>query len=138
MASYPSANCNVFVTIFVDSNEVSVSSGTSGMYAVDNMLSNGSSNEGSASLTTQCAKGNTICWQALNINPGSNAPAVAIQSIGNSNAWGPTGQPLADPTNPGAFTGQAQNGGNGQPYQVTLTVGGTGGATLNASLNVTG
>jgi hypothetical protein len=112
MAQTPS----VFIQIWVDTNALQNGS-TKGVYVVDNRVSNGSQNEGTASLTTNASNGSTVNWQIFNIDP-TNTGTIGIQSISNSNAWGSGGQPQADPTY-GGFSGQVQNTGTAQ-YSVTF------------------
>lgn len=112
MAQTPS----VFIQIWVDTNALQNGS-TKGVYAVDNRVSNGSQNEGTAGLTTNASNGSTVNWQIFNIDP-TNAGMIGIQTISNSNAWGPGGQPQLDPTY-GGFSGQVQNTGTA-PYSVTF------------------
>ena len=73
-----------------------------------------------------------ICWMVLPIDPNFTAAGgmVQMQSIGNSNAWGPSGQPQRiDNT---TFTGTAQNAGNAS-YNTGINVQlpGQSGMTLN-------
>lgn len=134
----PITNCSVFIQIWIDTNAVQAGS-TRGIYLVDNRVSNGSQNEGSATLQTACTKNSFICWQVFAIDPNYTAigGSVAIQSIGNSNAWGNSGQPQL--MNSGTATGQAQNSGSAS-YSINLNVQSPGlsGITLtvNASVNV--
>lgn len=112
MAQTPS----VFVQIWVDTNALQNGS-TNGVYVVDNRVSNGSQNEGTASLTTNASNGSTVNWQVFNIDPTSTG-LIGIQAISNSNAWGPGGQPQADPTY-GGFSAQVQTTGTA-PYSITF------------------
>lgn len=79
-----------------------------------------------------------ICWMVLPIDPSFTAAGVMVQmqSIGNSNAWGPSGQPQRiDNT---TFTGTAQNAGNAS-YNMGINVQlpGQSGMTLNLNPAVT-
>ena len=133
----PTTQCSVQIQIWVDTNATQAGS-TRGVYVVDNRVTSGSQNEGSATLTTACTQNSFICWQVFTVDPKTTAGAQ-IQSISNSNAWGPSGQPQAASDNPNAFTGQAQNAGSAS-YSVTLNViagGGTGiPVTLSLGANV--
>lgn len=135
----PISNCSVFIQIWIDTNSVQNGS-TTGVYLVDNRVSAGSQNEGSANLQTACTMNSYICWQIFAIDPNfvSSGGNVAIQSIGNSNAWGNSGQPQL--VNSTAATGQAQNAGTAN-YQLNLNVQSPGqsGMTLQltAGVNVT-
>lgn len=112
MAQSPS----VFIQIWVDTNALQNGS-TNGVYVADNRVSNGSQNEGTASLTTNASNGSVVNWQVFNIDPTSMG-AIGIQAISNSNAWGSGGQPQTDSTY-GGFSGQVQNTGTA-PYSVTF------------------
>lgn len=119
MASIPVSSCNVFVQLWVDTNAVQEGS-TRGVYVVDNRVASGSENEGTPGLVTFVTQGTNVCWQVFTVSPCVDA-TVQIQSIGNSNAWGPSGQPQMVPGQPNTFTGQVQKPG-GAGYQVNLTV----------------
>jgi hypothetical protein len=118
--SVPVSQCSVFIQIWVDTNSVQ-NGQTKGIYLVDNRVSSGSQNEGSASLQTACTLNSYICWQILAIDPNYTAGGgtVAIQQIGNSNAWGMSGQP--EILNPTTFTGQVQNAGQAG-YSININV----------------
>jgi hypothetical protein len=126
----------VFIQIWVDTNSAQVGT-TKGVYLVDNRVSSGSQNEGSATLQTACTLNSYVCWQVFSVDPNfaSIGGDLRIQSIGNSNAWGNSGQPQS--VNANTFTGQVQNGGTAG-YQVTLTLQSPGqsGITLNVNPTV--
>jgi len=133
------SQCSVFIQIWVDTN--AAQAGTAkGIYLVDNRISSGSQNEGTPTLQTACTLNSYVCWQVFAVDPNfaSSGGSLSIQSIGNSNAWGFSGQPQA--VNASTFTGQAQNGGIA-PYQLSLNLQSPGlnGMTLtvNPSINVT-
>lgn len=119
MAISPS-NCDTFVLLLVDSDAATPGSGA-GMYLVDNRSGEGSLHEGTSTLTTVCGKGAKICWTLRMIVPCSGDTA-SIQSIGNNNAWGLSGQPEPAPDLIGAFTGQAQTAGAAQAYTLDVVV----------------
>lgn len=123
---------SVFVQIWVDTNALQNGS-TKGVYVVDNRVSMGSSDEGSAGLRTCCNNGSYVNWQVFNIDPTNTTP-ISIQSISNSNAWGASGQPQADATN-GGFTGQAQQTGSA-PYSVTFNATKGGGSGITSTVNL--
>jgi len=133
----PTTSCEVQVQIWVDDNAVANGS-TAGVYLVDNRTSAGTTLEATANLKTAASQGSNICWQAFLINPQS-ASQVSIAAIGDSDAWGSSGQPQIAPDNPGAFTGTLQNAGTAS-YPITIDVQVAGGAgvtvTLNPSVNV--
>ncbi|WP_437691780.1 hypothetical protein [Sorangium sp. So ce176] len=133
----PTTQCSVQIQIWVDTNAIQNGSAR-GVYLVDNRVTSGSQNEGSANLVTACTQNSSICWQVLTVSP-CTASSVQIQSIGNSQAWGASGQPQIAPDNPNAFTGQAQAAGSSS-YQLSINViaGGGSGTTviLNPSVSV--
>jgi hypothetical protein len=114
------SDCDTFVLLLVDSDAATSASGA-GMYLVDNRGGEGSRQEGTAALTTTCAKGAKICWTVQLIVPCSGN-AVSIQSIGNDAAWGFSGQPKPAPDLDGAFTGQAQTSVAATSYPLTTVV----------------
>lgn len=127
----PVSQCTVFIQVWIDTNAVQAGS-TKGIYMVDNRNSRGSQKEGSGALQTSCTMNANICWMVLPIDPNFTAAGgmVQMQSIGNSNAWGPSGQPQRiDNT---TFTGTAQNAGNAS-YNMGINVQlpGQSGMTLN-------
>lgn len=123
---------SVFVQIWVDTNALANGS-TKGVYVVDNRVSQGSKSEGSASLVTAITNGSYINWQVANIDPTNTSP-ISIQSVSNSNAWGPSGQPQADDTN-GGFTGQVQHTGTA-PYSVSFNASKGGGSGITTTVNL--
>ncbi|WP_332852295.1 hypothetical protein [Duganella sp. S19_KUP01_CR8] len=125
-------DCPVQIQIWVDDNAVTLNNPT-GVYLVDNRVNYGSQNEGSANLSTATSKNSNVCWQVFLINPKSKS-TVQIQSIGNSDAWGPSGQPQMAPDNTAAFTGTMQNAGNNS-YSLGVTVQVPGGSGFTVKLN---
>jgi hypothetical protein len=123
---------SVFVQIWVDTNALTNGS-TKGVYVVDNRVSAGSQNEGSTNLATAATNGSYVNWQVFNIDPTSTTP-ISIQSLSNSRAWGPSGQPQSDTTN-GGFTGQLQETGNA-PYSVTFNASKGGGSGITTTVNL--
>lgn len=123
---------SVFVQIWVDTNALANGS-TKGVYVVDNRISHGSQKEGTASLVTGATNGSYINWQVANVDPTNTTP-ISIQSISNSNAWGPSGQPQADDTN-GGFTGQVQSTGTAS-YSVTFNASKGGGSGITTTVNL--
>ena len=130
------AQCSVFIHIWIDTNSAQAGT-TKGIYLIDNRVSSGSQNEGSPTLTTACTLNSYICWQVYAVDPNFTAigGVVAIQQIGNSNAWGNSGQP--EQATGGAFTGQVQNAGTAS-YQITFTVQSPGqsGITIPVTANM--
>lgn len=112
--------CSVFIQVWVDTNAVDERSGTKGVYLVDNRVGSGSDQEGTPGLATACSKNAYVCWQIFNASQWSR-DQVNFKSIGNSNAWGPSGQPQAYNAEGTIFTGQVQNPGNSN-YPVTINV----------------
>jgi hypothetical protein len=134
------SDCSVFVNIWVDTNAVSTGS-TQGVYIVDNRgyQNPSSQNEGTASLVTQCSKNAKICWQAFVMNPASG-DTVQLTGIGNSEAWGPSGQPEPASNNnsvtfPPAYTGMAQNTGTNN-YTASFNVQLSGGSVIPVTANL--
>jgi hypothetical protein len=135
MASITPASCNVFIQAWVDVNPIiQGQGGTNGIYLVDNRVASGSSGEGSAGLTTACTNGSNLCWQVIAIDPNAQVSQFQIQQIGNSNAWGNTGQPESASADNTIFTGQVQNTGTAS-YKLVLNVNNTT-VTLNPSVTV--
>lgn len=136
----PITQCSVFIQIWIDTNSAQVGT-TKGIYLVDNRVSSGSRNEGSVNLQTACTLSSYICWQVFAIDPNftSIGGNIGIQQIGNSNAWGNSGQPQM--LNNTTFTGQVQNPGSAG-YQITINVQNPGMSgmtlTVNPTVNVAG
>lgn len=125
----------VQVQIWVDDNAVSTGS-TQGVYLVDNRAASGSANEGTPGLTTAISNGTDICWQVFLINPKSESQ-VTISSIGNSGAWGFSGQPQPASDNPNAYVGTVQNPGQfSYPLAINVQVKGGSGVTLPLNPNL--
>jgi hypothetical protein len=116
--SIPVSNCTTFVQVWVDTNALQNGS-EQGIYVVDNQLNNGSQNEGTPNLSTQVTNHTNICWHVYNIDPNSTTQ-LAIQSIGNSAAFGASGQPESAGDGSGAFTGQVQATGSAS-YTLNFT-----------------
>lgn len=120
----------MFVQAWVDVNALTIDQ-TTGVYVVDNRLVDGSTSEGSASLSTACSQGASICWTVAPVDPNAAAD-LSIQSIGNSNAWGASGQPEAWSGSSTTFTGVAQNAGSA-PYDLVINANDT---TVTVSLGI--
>jgi hypothetical protein len=134
--SYPISSCSVFIQVWVDTNAIQADQ-TTGVYLVDNRTSAGSQNEGSAGLQTACTSGSNLCWtvQAIDPNFVAEGGVLGLQSIGNSNAWGDSGQP--ESINSTTFTGQVQNDGTaGYSLNLNVQVPGGSGKTLTVSPGV--
>jgi hypothetical protein len=131
--SVPISQCSVFIQIWLDTNSVQ-NGKTTGIYLVDNRVSSGSQSEGSPNLQTACTLNSYIAWQVFAIDPNFAAAGgdVQIQQIGNSNAWGNSGQP--ESLNATTFTGQVQNTGQAS-YQLTLNVQSPGQSGITVSVN---
>lgn len=130
---FSTENCAVFVQFIVDTEELQ-SGQTTGVYVVDNATGSGSTGEGTPNLNTSCTQGNQIAFEAVTLRP-CNGDTVTIQTIGNSNAWGSSGQPEISSNNPSAFAGQAQNAGSNQPYSASLLVSLSGGSNVPIALS---
>lgn len=120
----------IFVQIWVDTNAAQAGS-TTGVYLNDNRVSAGSKNEGSATLASSVTANSVIQWSIFNIDRNS-ADSVQISAIGNSSAWGASGQPQKQAD--GSFVGQAQTAGSAG-YQVTLTIQQAGGSGKTININ---
>lgn len=129
----PVSQCTVFIQVWVDTNAVQAGSST-GIYMVDNRTSEGSAKEGSGALQTEVTKNANICWTVMPIDPNFTTVggAIELQSIGNSNAWGSSGQPQR--LNATTFTGTAQNTGSAN-YALGLNVQSPGKSGVTLSLN---
>jgi hypothetical protein len=120
MPALKPADCDVFIQIWVDVRAVNSSSGESGIYLVDNRAKQGSSKEGTSKLISSCARHDGVCWAIVSIDPHADAE-LEIQSIGNSNGWGPAGQPKPYGTGNEIFIGEVENNGHSD-YLLTLNV----------------
>lgn len=135
MAAIAPSSCNVFIQAWVDVNPIMQGQGTNGVYLADNRVSSGSSGDGTVGLTTACTNGSNICWEVVAIDPNAQISQLQIQQIGDSNAWGNTGQPEATDGTGTVFTGQVQNTGTAS-YNLVLNVNDTT-VTLTPSVTVT-
>ena len=133
MAPTPS-QCNVFIQAWVDVNAIVQGQGATGCYLVDNRLTSGSTGEGGSGLTTACSNGSYVCWEVIAIDPNAAITQLQIQQVGNSNAWGNTGQPEPIDGTDTVYTGQVQNRGTAQ-YPLVLNVNNTS-VTLTPSVTV--
>jgi hypothetical protein len=135
MAAVAPASCNVFIQAWVDVNPIMQGkSGTNGVYLVDNRVSSGSTGDGGPGLTTACTNGSYICWEVVAIDPNAEITQLQIQQIGNSQAWGNSGQPESIGGDGTIFTGQVQNRGTAS-YNLELNVNNTT-VTLTPSVTV--
>lgn len=134
MATPTPSNCNVFIQAWVDVNAIVQGGGANGVWLVDNRVSSGSTGDGTAGLTTACSNGSNLCWEVVAIDPNAVITQLQIQQIGNSNAWGNSGQPEATDGTNTVFTGQVQNTGTAS-YNLVLNVNDTS-LTLTPSVTV--
>lgn len=129
----PVSQCTVFIQVWVDTKAVQAGSAR-GIYMVDNRLARRGKKEGSGALQTAVTRNANICWTVLPIDPNFTALGgrVQMQSIGNSSAWGSSGQPqMIDAT---TFTGTAQNAGTAN-YNMGIKVQLPGKSGITLSLN---
>jgi hypothetical protein len=134
MANVLTTSCTTFIQIWVDTNALQNGS-TQGVYLVDNRVNNGSSNEGTPSLSTGVTTGTNICWEIFNVDLNSTTQ-LQIQSISNASVFGASGQPQVAPNNANAFTGTAQSAGNAT-YQITFNAFAPGGSGITTTVSPT-
>lgn len=109
------SNCDPFIIGFVDARLIQ-NGKPDGLFFIDTSNVPSSAYEGTSQLRTACRLNAKIAWVAYGFNP---YDYVQIQFIGNSDAWGGTGQPY--PAGDDIFTGQVQNA-TGGGYQIELQV----------------
>lgn len=132
----PVSQCSVFIQVWIDTNAVQQGS-TKGIYMVDNRTSAGSMSEGGCTLTTAVTKNANICWTVMPIDPNFTAAggSLQLQSISNSNAWGPSGQPQS--VGMMQFTGTAQTSGMANyTMGINVQLPGQSGMTLDVTPNI--
>lgn len=129
VAGAPSFPVNASITIAVDTAYVAAQQGRNigaGVYMMDNMVSNGSSNEGQMELSTKVPVGYTIGFNSVPINPASGDSVVITGfNVSYGNVFGSAGYPRpytlgTEPTG-SWWIGQAMNAGN-QTYQIQIAV----------------
>jgi hypothetical protein len=117
------------VTIAVDTAYVAAQQGRNinqGVYMMDNMASNGSTNEGQMELSTVVPVGSTIGFNSVPINFLSGDKVIISGfNVSRGNVFGSAGYPQQFPLGnepPGSWwIGQAMNSGN-QTYQLQIAV----------------
>jgi hypothetical protein len=117
MAINPS-DCSVFIQIWVDTNAAKAGS-TQGIYLVDNQVTQGSANEGTANLTTAGTQNSNVCFKVLNVDPQSTAE-IEIANMANSDAYGFNGTPQQ--YSPTIWTGTLAKGEVNAAYGITLNI----------------
>lgn len=125
------SDCDVFIQIWVDGNATQLGQ-TTGIYLVDNGGKPGT--EGGTGLNTVCTTGSLICWTVMPVDPNfvAKGGSLQLQSVGNSSAWGDSGQPNEfDSLN---FIGTAETVGSAS-YQVTINVCAPGGSGMTLFVN---
>jgi hypothetical protein len=120
---------NSVITVAVDTAYVAAQQGRNigtGVYMMDNMINNGSSNEGQMELSTKIPVGYTIGFNSVPINPVSGDKVVISGfNVSQGNVFGSAGYPQPFPLGnepPGSWwIGQAMNAGS-QTYQIQIAV----------------
>jgi hypothetical protein len=121
---------NSCITIAVDTAYVAAQQGRNigaGVYMMDNMISNGSSNEGQMELSTKVPVGFTLGFNSVPINPLSGDQVIITGfNVSQGNVFGSAGYPRQQPPlatqPPGSWwIGQAMNSGS-QTYQIQIAV----------------
>lgn len=111
------------VLIAVDTAYVAAQQGrniSTGIYMYDNMLKNGSSNEGQLELSTVVNNGSLIGFETVPINPASgDLVEITGFTVSQGSVFGSQGYPQAQ--NPDYWIGQAMNQGK-QVYQIQIKV----------------
>jgi hypothetical protein len=126
--SAPGLTPTIGVTIAVDTAYIAATAGTSintGIYMMDNMFQNGSTNEGQLELHTVGANGNLIGWEVvpIDVNAAANGVSVAITgfTVSQGNVFGSAGYPMQQDPAGTYWIGQLMNQGI-QTYQVQIAV----------------
>jgi len=117
------------VTVAVDTAYVAAQQGRNinqGVYMMDNMVSNGSTNEGQMELYTVVPVGSTIGFNSVPINFVSGDKVIISGfNVSAGNVFGSAGYPQQFPLGnepPGSWwIGQAMNAGS-QTYQIQIAV----------------
>lgn len=120
---------NATVTIAVDTAYVAAQQGrniSEGVYMMDNMISNGSSNEGRMELSTVVPVGYTIGFNSVPINfVSGDSVIISGFNVSQGNVFGSSGYPQIYPLGKEPmgswWIGQAMNSGN-QTYQIQIAV----------------
>jgi hypothetical protein len=120
---------NATVTIAVDTAYVAAQQGRNigqGVYMMDNMISNGSSNEGQMELSTVVPVGYTIGFNSVPINfVSGDTVIISGFNVSQGNVFGSAGYPQIYPLGKEPlgswWIGQAMNAGN-QTYQIQIAV----------------
>jgi hypothetical protein len=119
-----------FITIAVDTAYVASQQGQNigtGVYMMDNELSNGSSGEGQLELSTVVPVGSLIGFNSVPINPSSGDQVIITGfTVSQGSVFGGAGYPQQQPsigTQPAGsyWIGQAMNAGH-QTYQIQIMV----------------
>ncbi len=119
-----------FITIAVDTAYVASQQGKNigtGVYMMDNELSNGSSGEGQLELSTVVPVGSLIGFNTVPINPASGDQVIITGfTVSQGSVFGGAGYPQQQPsigTQPAGsyWIGQAMNTGH-QTYQIQIMV----------------
>jgi hypothetical protein len=118
------------IVIAVDTAYVASKQGQNigtGVYMMDNMFNNGSTNEGQLELSTVVPVGSLIGFESVPINPLSGDQVVISGfTVSQGSVFGSQGYPQQQPpigTQPAGsyWIGQAMNGGS-QTYQIQIKV----------------
>lgn len=118
------------ITIAVDTAYVASQGGRNinqGIYMMDNMVSNGSSGEGTLELHTNCNVGNLVGFNAVPIDTDSGDTVVITGfTVSQGSVFTAAGQPRQQPALPNEpagsyWIGQAMNSGT-QVYQIQIKV----------------
>jgi hypothetical protein len=111
-------NCTAFIQVWIDVNDLTDGQIT-GCYAVDNMVGNGSSHEGSTSLNTILSTNTNVCWQVLPIDP-QYAGDFSITAINAPSGW--ASQPAIYGSGSDLWTGQVSKSSTGGSISQDITV----------------
>ncbi|MBS0057669.1 hypothetical protein [Yersinia sp. Marseille-Q3913] len=112
-------DCQVQILICID--EEDIQEGTDkGIYLLDNQLGSRGAHAALPTVGTVASRSDRIYWRICMLSPSSYATAEIV-SIGNSKAWGFSGQPESAFDSDSAFTGQVQEAGT-YSYNISITV----------------
>ncbi|QDW33772.1 hypothetical protein FFE93_012330 [Yersinia sp. KBS0713] len=123
-ASYSIEDCDLQILILVD-EKTALQGESTGIFAMDNHLGSGSDIQGSTQLVTYAGRGDKIYWRAMFINPNTvdaqSIASIGISSVGNSPAWGYSGQPEIAFDSDSNFSGEAQVAGR-YTYELLINI----------------